>query len=192
MLATVAVLVILLGVMVSLARHVRERSAQALTKGLLKQLDAAMGEYGRRDEGRLPGVAAFPPAAAVAAATGTTGQMPLDPPFADRKLLLEAASANNRDLVRAFKAGSGPVGPTAGGSSPGEALLTQLPASVYDGTNLRDAWGSPIVFMPTKHPWVGTAPREKPSFFFSAGPDRDYLTRDDNLYSYEESPAAGQ
>ena len=64
--------------------------------------------------------------------------------------------------------------------------LSEFPVSVYDDSGLRDAWGSPIVFMPAKHPWVGTAPRDKVYFFFSAGPDRDYLTRDDNLYSYEE------
>ena len=61
-----------------------------------------------------------------------------------------------------------------------------MPASVFNGVQLRDAWGSPIVFMPTKHPWVGTAPRTRSAFFFSAGPDRQYLTQDDNLYSYED------
>ena len=42
MLTTVAVLVIVLGLMVSLARHVRERAAVALTKDLIRRLDALM------------------------------------------------------------------------------------------------------------------------------------------------------
>ena len=65
-------------------------------------------------------------------------------------------------------------------------VLGDVPVSMYDETTLRDAWGSPIVFMPAKHPWVGTAPQDR-FFFFSAGPDRRYLTQDDNLYSYEEA-----
>ena len=39
--------------------------------------------------------------------------------------------------------------------------------------------------MPSKHPLVGTAPNDR-FFFFSAGPDRLYLTQGDNLYSYED------
>ena len=42
---------------------------------------------------------------------------------------------------------------------------------------------------------IGMAPRNAP-FFVSAGPDRNFLTLEDNLYSYEETPdrlpAAGQ
>src|SRR5438552_946186 len=88
MLTTVAVLVIVLGLMVSLARHVREKSAQALTKNLLRRLDGAMTEYVRRNERRaeragfdaassrpsaafvagLPEVSPFPPPKMVAAA----------------------------------------------------------------------------------------------------------------------------
>jgi hypothetical protein len=184
------VLVIVLGLMVSLARHVREQSAQALTKNLLRQLDGAMTEYVRRYDRRwntplsadqdLPRVAPFPPPAVIAAAAAadsTAGHTGIDGSRkADRGQLNEAAMGNNRDLVKAL----------AGESSLAEKMLPDLPASVYDGQTLRDAWGSPIVFMPDKHPWVGTAPRDKRYFFFSAGPDRDYLTPIDNLYSYEE------
>jgi hypothetical protein len=37
------------------------------------------------------------------------------------------------------------------------------------------------------HPSVGMAPDNR-FFLFSAGPDRRYLTRDDNLYSYDQAP----
>ncbi len=61
-----------------------------------------------------------------------------------------------------------------------------LPDSIYDEAALRDAWGTPIVFMPAMHPAIGMAPRNG-RFFFSAGPDRRFLTQEDNLYSYEEA-----
>jgi len=38
--------------------------------------------------------------------------------------------------------------------------------------------------MPAMHRQIGMAPGNE-WFFFSAGPDRQYLTRDDNQYSYE-------
>ena len=45
MLTTVAVLVIVLGLMVSLARDVRTRSAERLTKDLLHRLDLLVAQY---------------------------------------------------------------------------------------------------------------------------------------------------
>src|SRR3977135_332087 len=45
MLTTVAVLVIVLGLMVSLARDVRTRSAERLTKDLLSRLDTLVAQY---------------------------------------------------------------------------------------------------------------------------------------------------
>ena len=37
--------------------------------------------------------------------------------------------------------------------------IGELPLSVYDEVTLRDAWGSPIVFMPREHRLIGMAPR---------------------------------
>src|SRR5437667_11857331 len=48
MLTTVAVLVIVLGLMVSLARDVRNRSAERLTKDLLRRLDLLVAQYKAR------------------------------------------------------------------------------------------------------------------------------------------------
>jgi hypothetical protein len=61
MLVTVAALIIVLGLMVSLARYVRERAAVALTKELLRQLDDLATQFSARHEGHLPAVALFPP-----------------------------------------------------------------------------------------------------------------------------------
>ena len=48
MLTTVALLIIVLGLMVSLARYVRRRSADELTRKMLVNLHAAMVEYTRQ------------------------------------------------------------------------------------------------------------------------------------------------
>jgi hypothetical protein len=197
MLTTVAVLVIVLGLMVSLARHVRERAAVALTKDLIRRLDALMERYADRHEGRMPEVASFPPrppdpgpdapaattrevaGRAAPRGTGPPAAAALDPsrPEAfDRRVLSEAARLNNQDFVQALRREPTLTAPA----------LKHMPVSMYDESHLRDAWGSPIVFMPTMHPLVGTAPRDRSFFFFSAGPDREYLTQEDNLYSYEE------
>ena len=57
----------------------------------------------------------------------------------------------------------------------------------YNNARILDAWGSPIVFISQLQPDLGLNVRGW--FFFSAGPDRQYLTRDDNLYSYEQPVA---
>jgi prepilin-type N-terminal cleavage/methylation domain-containing protein len=179
MLTSVAALVIVLGLMIGLSRYVRKRSAQTLTKNLLRQLDGVVTEYARRHDQALPAVAPFPPEQFVAAVSANSpgGKLPADPPAAaDRDMLRRAAADNNHDLLAILKKEKNLA----------ERLLAELPKSVYDKVELRDAWGSPVVFMPTKHPWVGTAPRDKAYFLFSAGPDRDYFTPVDNLYSYEE------
>ena len=66
------------------------------------------------------------------------------------------------------------------GSPPPEA-----PAVTLDAAPFFDAWGSPVVFLPRQHPKIGMSAGDRP-FFVSPGPDRRYLTREDNLYSYEE------
>ena len=59
-----------------------------------------------------------------------------------------------------------------------------VPDSAEGPRTLRDPWGNFLIYMRTQHTQVGMAPEDRP-FFFSAGPDRRYLTREDNLYSYE-------
>jgi hypothetical protein len=89
--------------------------------------------------------------------------------------LQKAALLNNRQTLAALRQ-------EAGGSTD---AFTGLGETIYDEYALRDAWGTPIVFMTGMHPSIGMAPQNR-RFFFSAGPDRRFLTQEDNLYSYEE------
>ena len=59
MLTTVAALVIVLGLMVSLARDVRNRSADRVTKDLLVRLERLMAQYQTRHGGAIPQAAAL-------------------------------------------------------------------------------------------------------------------------------------
>jgi type II secretory pathway pseudopilin PulG len=181
MLTTVAVLIIVLGLMVSLARYVRNHSATQLTRDVLAHLDEAMIRYMRRNS-PTSGPASEAPTntpitgAAVAGAVPPVRSLARDGTLpSDERQLLAAAAENNRQFVAALRS---------------ELLgnyWSGLPSSVYDNQMLRDAWGTPIVFMPAKHNEIGMAPQDRP-FFFSAGPDRQYRSRADNLYSYEQGP----
>jgi prepilin-type N-terminal cleavage/methylation domain-containing protein len=162
MLITVAVLIIVLGLMVSLARHVRSASANVLTRTILSQLDEAMAIYVRRN-GDLPPVPLF---------------IPEDRPLRWEIELQRSAVRNNEGFVRVLRA----EGLLAG-------RFNDLSLAYYSEVRVLDGWGSPIVFMPHMHPDIGM--NSKGWFFFSAGPDRQYLTRDDNLYSYDQ-PSAQQ
>jgi len=160
MLTTVAVLIIVLGLMVSLARYVRNSSATQLTRELLVDLDTAMSNYCTRNHLRAA------PVVPLAAA---------DQSLPDEEALLRSAEANNVDYVRLLK---------QAGALGGEEF-GKLPISVFDSATFRDAWGTPIIYMPGRHPAIGMAPDDS-GFFFSAGPDRQYRSRQDNLYSYEQ------
>jgi hypothetical protein len=159
-----------------------------------------MARYSAQYNGGLPAVPPFPPPPAPSSAPDEFEKEPPGPParateqatpkpaprdgtrqagrtgqsLPNRTALLKAAAANNKELVAALRTEPGLTGNT----------LADLPVSVYDQTYLRDAWGSPVVFMRSKHPLVGTAPQDR-FFFFSAGPDCSYLTQNDNLYSYD-------
>lgn len=165
MLTTVAALVIVLGLMVSLARDVRHRSADHLTKDILRRLDGLVAQYRKNC---LPGVP-----------IEQKRMYPIvkrfDPPIEGEEAagLADAALENNKDLVRTLQ-----------GFLDVNKELNDLSIGNYNSVSLLDSWGSPIVYMPAQHPRVGMAPANR-SFFFSAGPDRKYLSRSDNLYSYE-------
>lgn len=177
MLTTIAVLVIVLGLMVSLARYVRDRSAQQLTRDLLGRLEGLMELYMDHSGGNAPPVPSL------------FGAQPTSGP-GERAVIARNALRNNeqtiRKLIEDFRSR------TPGAAEVADPFAEQ-PISIYDDDAgiLRDSWGSPIVFMPGQHPLIGLAPSrsgQDQSFFFSAGPDRNYLTRDDNLYSYETLP----
>ena len=157
MLTTVAGLVIVLGVMVALSRHVRSASAEDVTKDLLRQLDLAMARYISQCNGGVPPNIPFIP-------QGVT---------ADQSDFAMKAEKNSRAVVVLLQ--SNHVFPTT--------QFADVPIAYFDGSVVRDAWGSPIVFLPKMNPAIGMA--AKGWFFFSAGPDRRYTTKTDNLYSYE-------
>jgi len=94
--------------------------------------------------------------------------------------LQRAAKENNRDFMAALW--------REARRSPAE--FGELPVEIYDEVILRDAWGTPIVFMPGMHPAIGIALEDRP-FFLSAGPDGRFRTLEDNLYSYEEGRDVG-
>ncbi len=156
MLTTIAALVIVLGLMVSLSRHVRSRSAQRLTGDLLQNLDRLMSQY-QRETGELPPV---DPA------------LPQDRPFTE-DTLRATAPANNRSFIQHLR-----------GAHNLTDAFTGLSVSYFDGQSILDAWGHPIVFVPGHNPHLGMAPGGR-FFFVSPGPDGKFFTREDNLYSYE-------
>jgi prepilin-type N-terminal cleavage/methylation domain-containing protein len=159
LLIVVAVLTIVLGLMVNLASSVRVQYATDVTKDLLRTLDNAVNQY-RERYGILPAVTPLIPP------TGTVTE----------EVLRKNARQNNLDIVRALRTSNDLAG----------ATLDKLPVTLYSSSDgaLRDAWNSPIVFMPRFDRLIGMALRDRP-FFVSAGPDRKFLTLEDNFYSYE-------
>jgi hypothetical protein len=193
MLATVAALVIVLGLMVSLARYVRRQASEQLTKQLLAQVDVLVRRYQSRYKA-LPAVTPF--VSGIQASTqqlsGGAGTRPTTSPilqispapllptaFAeeilpDERTLRAAAEANNRSFVQALQVEARRY----------PAEYAGLPTSFFVEGILPDAWGTPIVFMPALHPAIGMAMENRP-FLLSAGPDRRFRTLEDNLFSYE-------
>src|SRR2546423_9974049 len=94
MLTTVAVLVIVLGMMVSLARDVRTRSADRLTKDVLRRLDTLVGEYKSKTLKAIPDKQrrAYPIVSPL---------FDNDPP--EENHLRDNAKRNNADVVRALR-----------------------------------------------------------------------------------------
>jgi hypothetical protein len=129
--------------------------------------------------GRYPDVDQVEPVRAGGGADGASGVVagPTTGPVGEMRRL-GAALRNNRQFLSAVlrEPGAGEV-------------LGDLSPAIFDpsGPILRDAWGTPIIFVPGEHPLLGMAPRNAP-FFLSAGPDRRFLTRGDNLYSYDAFP----
>ncbi len=166
---TVALLVILLGLSVSLARYVRNRSSQ----DQLGRLEQVLAQY-VLETGVRPSVSPLLP------------EQGFNSDDAGAELILaREARRNNADFVRAVT-GDGTTPPA---SEAAARRLSDLIIPGRDINSVRDAWGTPIVLMPRQHPLVGMAAGNR-AFFVSAGPDRRFLTRDDNLYSYETYVAA--
>ncbi|HEV7301516.1 MAG TPA: hypothetical protein VGN72_19285 [Tepidisphaeraceae bacterium] len=156
MLVVVCVLIIVLGLMVNLARSVRVGYATDITKDILRKLDDAVTQYQQRT-GQLPDVPPLIPASG-----------PID-----ENRLRQNAIGNNKQIVLALLGTDLPM-----------TVINDQPATIYNKGQLRDPWGTPIVYMPRFDPQIGMALRDRP-FFVSAGPDMKFLTLEDNFYSYE-------
>lgn len=140
LLTSLAFLVIVMGVMVSLARYVRATSAERITQQVLRQLDIAMAAY-----------------------TVTPLELPSD-------VQMPKSHASEADWAT-YAERSG--------------LVVRQLMNVDE--TVSDAWGRPIGYLPFERSEIGMAPHDRP-FCVSPGPDGRYLTQDDNLYSYEQSP----
>ena len=156
MLTTVAALVIILGLAVQLGQLVRKRQAGHSTRELLARLDKAMTQY----KDLQPALADVPQLLATPAST-----------YNDADLQRQALANNKAFVTAAREATKG-------------QLFKGLSFSMFDDLTLRDAWGTPVVYMPPGAKNIGIAPQNR-YFFLSAGPDRQFTTLVDNLYSYE-------
>jgi type II secretory pathway pseudopilin PulG len=168
LLALVAFLAIALALAVSVARHVRATSAQEATRHRLATLVEVARLYSHDFDGQLP---VQPNADAI----------PTDPAGARAWVRQQ-----NPRVLEAFLVWQGrdrPGTDVSPDASKHSAPL-HLPGPRVDASLFVDTWGSPIALMPRSHVHIGLSPGNGP-FFFSAGPDRDYLTLSDNLYSYE-------
>lgn len=144
LLTTLAFLVVLMGLMVSLARYVRTNAAEQITRRTLAELQNRLDQYYQR-----------------------LGFYPVGPDLSeevDEKTFGESVQQTEPIWVMALEKGLGETSET-------------IPT--------RDAWGKTIGYLTHHHPLIGMAPQNRP-FFFSAGPDGHYLTRQDNFYSYEQ------
>jgi hypothetical protein len=167
MLTTVAALVIVLGLMVSLARYERRRSAENFTReDILAKLEALLARPAVVQNKSLQEALADPQV--IPRLVRPSAREPEEP------VLQFNAAANNTAFVKVFKSYVG-------------TAFNDFPLSLYNpSTNtLVDAWGTPIVYMPAGALNVGIIPQQR-SFFLSAGPDRKFSSVVDNLYSYEK------
>ncbi|MEM7806712.1 MAG: type II secretion system protein [Planctomycetota bacterium] len=162
-LVVVAIIGLLLGLATSLARQVREQGRLNLVLNVFRDLEAARNAYATQ-HGNSPSIPALLP----------TGTEQLTEEALTPELLLKRAQLNNVAMHEALASRLEHAG-----------ALRLLPPVRHDGERLLDPWGMPIVYDAGGTGLLGTARGDRP-FFLSAGPDRDYRTRGDNVYSYED------
>ncbi len=160
LITTLSLVVIILGLAVSLARYVRTNSADQVTRKVLVELEQALQAYRKLDVQHRQ----YPPAAIV-------------PDDVSEDQLNTILLENNKQLVELLRKSLSPQENASAGA--------QVLKSVEGGSVARDAWGRVIGYLPHQHPQIGMANQNAP-FFFSAGIDGKYFTRQDNLYSYEQ------
>jgi type II secretory pathway pseudopilin PulG len=163
-LLTVAIIGLALGFVTSLARNVREEARRDTVSRTFRELDNALTAYLSRHD-QPPSVERLlpPEVQTLQGWTPTPG------------LIDSRSTDNNRLMLRALSPFLDDTG-----------VLATLPPVRYDGRRLLDPWGTPYAYIADTTGLLGIAANGRP-FFLSAGPDRDFTTRGDNLYSYEDS-----
>jgi hypothetical protein len=164
---------VVLGLMIKLSNRVRNEAADDVTRKMLIELTGIMAQYQRDNGGQLPPVTPLINASA-------------DPQSVTEVDLQAAARQNNADFFRYLRLGALANRKSTGDDPRSEAVTSEIRQSAADKPVLEDPWGTPIVFMQSQHPSIGMAPGNV-FFFVSAGPDRHFLTHDDNLYSYDDT-----
>lgn len=142
--AFVSVVAVLLGGMVSLARHLRSRSAEALTRERIEVLSRQVQPFWNDPELNRP--------------------MPKSLNESDLRVWAET---NNARLT---------------------AILSKADIWVRPELFL-DAWGTPIALVTQGGRQLGIPLNDSP-FLVSAGPDRQFASLGDNLYSYDLLPGS--
>ncbi len=170
---TLAVLMVVLGLMRNLSDRVRRESADRVTRQILSRLNGMMAEYQRENHGQLPPVT---PLISPNTAPNTAPQSAAPP----EAVLQANALENNADVSRYLRLDTLANRKSTGG----DPLVGALHPNGAGAPLILDPWGSPIVFMPSQNPAIGMAFGDA-FFFCSAGPDRLFLTHQDNLYSYD-------
>ncbi len=175
MLLLVVALVTGLGLMVSLARWVRREGLRDLAERVLLELEASLAAYEQEHDAapaNVPGL--LPP--------GVADTLDVREDDLEARLTPRAL-ANAEATVQALRPYLRPAGRRANADSE-RAVLDTVGSVLFDGRTVRDPWGTPIVYFARGSILIGQAAQQRP-FFVSAGRDGRFLTRADNLYSYE-------
>lgn len=207
---------VLLGLMVSLARRVRADAANDLTQRLLADLQEALIDHSswvgplEVSPSLLESGSAISTDEAIANNRAIISILQGDRASSQRQLprasdatdasgdatgktaAATEAEANGKADAAAEAAAVAAANAAADAASVEAADLDLRQLLTYTDGTVRDAWGFPVIYLARGRSDVGSAPGDGP-FFVSPGPDGDYLTREDNVYSYEVySPAPGQ
>ena len=184
-----AVLWIAIGLLISLSRHVRSRSAESDTARMLWKAHLALSraQSAQASTDGATGIVSSSTVAEASAVGGLPKPLGLDElAIASPKTVRQTLDGHNRVLVHALLQSM----PDDEANDPrSQVAWARLSRSMFDGQTLRDAWGTPVVLARGDDQRLGLAPGRR-DYCLSAGPDRNFLTRDDNLYSFEQDQPA--
>ncbi len=187
-LVTLAVVLILVGVLSGLGVHLKRQSEIRLTESMIAVLQMAIEQYYSDYSTYVPQVntqTEFATAAGVAATT-------IRPPAVHLSGSVEGPAWSsealyyflNRSPNAAAILGALMDQAVSNKDASGRPLVIEIPTggTAYDLIRFVDAWGMPIRYEYTpKDPADPSAPYHQFPFLTSAGPDKDFTTTDDNI-----------